>query len=110
MIAAQHERQESAAQGFVHAGGERLAGGGDQREILGVRIAFRPGFLLFDGDVAPVLDLVAERSHARMQVGDAYRGRAHIDAAAVLPEIERCADNCDVGTWHLLHCTDGVRE
>src|ERR1035437_9296853 len=47
-----------------------------------------------------------------MQVGDAYGGRAHIDTAAVLPEIERRADDGDVGAWHvpvLLHCTDGVR-
>ena len=43
-----------------------------------------------------------------MQVGDANGGRAHIDATAVLPEIERRADDGDVGTGHLLHCTDGV--
>jgi hypothetical protein len=35
-----------------------------------------------------------------MQVGDAHRGRAHIDAAPVLPEIEGRADDGDVGAWH----------
>ena len=65
-----------------------------------MRIAFRPRFLLLDGNVAPILDLVAERGHARMQVGDAHCRRAHIDATAVLPEIERRADDGDVGTRH----------
>src|ERR1035441_10071555 len=44
-----------------------------------------------------------------MQVGDAHGGRAHIDTAAVLPEIERRADDGDVGAWHIPHCSDGVR-
>src|SRR4029453_159820 len=83
------------------AGGERLASGGDQGQVLGVGIAFRPRFLLFDGDVAPILHLVAEGGYTRMQVGDAYGGRTHIDATAVLPVIERRADDGDVGAWHL---------
>src|ERR1017187_178685 len=44
-----------------------------------------------------------------MQVGDAHGGRAHIDTAAVLPEIERRAEDGDVGAWHIPHCSDGVR-
>src|ERR1035438_6094515 len=97
MIAAEDERQESGGEGFVHAAGQCFAGAGDQRQVLGTRIALGPGFLLFDGYVAAVLHLVAERSHAGVQVGDANGGRAHIDAAAVLPEIERRADDGDVG-------------
>src|ERR1019366_1012417 len=94
---------------FVHAAGQRVAGVGDQRQVLGARIALGPGFLLFDGYVAAVFHLVAERSYARVQIGDAHGGRTHIDAAAVLPEIERRADDGDVGAWHvvLLHCTGG---
>src|ERR1022692_3218927 len=102
MIAAEDERQESGGEGFVHAAGQRLAGVGDQRQVLGARIALGPGFLLFDGYVAAVLHLIAERSHARVQAGDAYGGRSHIDAAAVLPEIERRADDGDVGAWHVV--------
>ena len=45
-----------------------LARGRDLREILGMGIAFRPGFRLLDGDVAPVLHLVSERGHARVEL------------------------------------------
>src|SRR5260370_34080793 len=93
MVAAEHQWQESAGKGFVHTGGESFAGGGDQPKVLGARVAFRPGFFLFDVDVTPVLYLVPERSRPRMQVGDANGGWARIDATAALPQSERRADN-----------------
>ena len=47
-----------------------------------------------------ILHLVTERRHARMQISHAHRGRAHIDTAAILSEVERRADDGDVGTGH----------
>ena len=57
-------------------------------------------FPLFDGDVAEFVDFVAERRHARVQVRHTNSGRPHIDASAVLPEVERRADDGDVGLSH----------
>ena len=59
-------------------------------------MAFRRGFGLLHRDIAQILDLIAERGHARIQIGDAHRRGPHIDAAAALAEIERRADDRDV--------------
>jgi hypothetical protein len=58
------------------------------------------GLGLFHWHVAAILYLVPERCHARIQIGDAHGGRAHIDAAPSLTEIEGRADNLDVRAGH----------
>ena len=101
MVAAQHERHAAARRALrPPASARRSQAAAICGRYLASRIAFGRGFGLFDGDVAQVFDLVAERGHARIQVGDAYGGGAHIDAAAALAEIERRADDGDVRAGH----------
>ena len=88
------------AERFVHARGQRVAGGGDLRQVLGVRIAGGRGLGLLHGDVAQVFHLVAERRQARVEAGHAQRRRPHVHAAPALAQVERRADDGDVRMRH----------
>jgi hypothetical protein len=53
-------------------------------------------FFLFgdgDGDIAAIFHFVAKRFQSRFETGDAHGGRAHIDAAARLAEVQGYADH-----------------
>ena len=41
----------SLGQRLAHFAGERTAGGGDQIEVFGMRVALWPGLFLFNGDL-----------------------------------------------------------
>ncbi len=52
-----------------------------------------------DGDVAAVLDVVAEGFEAGFESGDAHGRGAHVDAAAGLAQVERHADHANVARY-----------
>ena len=57
-----------------------------------------PSFLLGEsnGNVAAVFDVMADGFEAGLESGDADGGRAHVDAAAGLSEIERHSDDANL--------------
>ena len=95
MVAAQHQRQESFVERFLGDLREAAAGFGDFVQILRALFAVVLLFGLLHGDVADVLDLVAELLQSRLQAGDAQRRRAHVHAAAALAEVHRHSDDAN---------------
>ena len=96
VIAAEDEGTLPASSVFSTRSALLGAGGGDFLEILGVGGAF---FLLLgdgDGDVAGIFDNVADGFEAGFESGDADGGRAHVDAAAGLAEVERNANHANL--------------
>ena len=67
MVAAQNEREEAFAEGFVDGDGEILAGFRDFLKILGMLFADLHFFWLFHFEVADVFDGDAELFDARLQ-------------------------------------------
>jgi hypothetical protein len=85
------------------------AGGRNLLEILRVGGAFLLLFRNGDGDIASILDDVANGFEARFESSDADGGWAHVDAAPRLAEVEGDSDDADllggdgtegrVGSW-----------
>src|SRR5579859_7504391 len=96
MIATEDERNFAGFERLQDQVGALGAGGGDFLEVLGVGGAF---FFLFrdgDGDVAGVFDNVSDGFEAGFESGYANGGRAHVNTAAGLAEVERDADHADL--------------
>ena len=96
VVAAEHERQVPLPDRLVDERGDPLARLLDRAEVAGVRgrprrsPRARP-----TRDVAPVDDRPAERADALVEARVADRGRAHVDAAPALAQVERGADDRD---------------
>jgi hypothetical protein len=99
MISAEDERQETLFKGMLGDFREAAAGFGDFAQILGVLFTEVLFFGLLHGDVADVVDLMAELLQARQEAGYAERGRTHVNAATALAEIHRHADDANF-LWH----------
>jgi hypothetical protein len=102
----------------------RLLGGGRIRDETGdtsaalADLGQEPGALVVNcrrlrlraGDVAVILDLVAEASQPLLEPGRPHRRRAHVDPAPPLPEVERGADDRDlplpIGHGAERYCTE----
>ena len=63
----------------------------DRPGDIGERVPVR------DLEIPEILDVVAQRAKALAQAGNAQGGGAHVDAAPAGPEVERDADNPDIG-------------
>ena len=96
VIAAEDERRSPLSQAPLDLLAQLLARG--EHRLLVAQLAgsdlLRLGDL--DVDVAEIDDLVAERFEARLEVGDANRGRPHVDAAAAGAEVDGNANDFDV--------------
>ena len=80
----------------------RLAGLADLAQVLHPRIAGVVRLLDGDVDVARVVDLVAQRAHAGVDVGDAEGGRPHVHAAAPGAQVQGHADERDLLAGHAV--------
>ena len=100
MIAAENQGQVIRGERNAHSVRERGTGGGDLRKVLGVGRPLGSRLLLLHRDVSVILDFVAERRHARVEIGHAQRGGSHVDAAPVLPQVERRSDDGNVRARH----------
>jgi len=72
MIPAQRERQAAARERFTDGRGQSFAGGGDLRQILGMATPRGCGFRLRHFDIAEVVDVIAQRRDAAIQVGHTH--------------------------------------
>ena len=101
MVAAQNERNQIIVERFLDNFGEAFTGFRDFVEIFGFFLAVVLLFGLADLNVADIFHLTAELLQARLQPGDAQRGRAHIHAAAAGAQVHRHPDNSNF-FWHLV--------
>ena len=96
VVATEHQRHAALAeaafdflaQGFTRREDRRLVTQLAGADLLGLRN--------HHVDVAAVDDLVSQRFEPLLEFRDAYRGRAHVNAAAARAEIHGNADNFDV--------------
>ena len=65
--------------------------------IIGWWVAGGPRFGRRRGDVAAVVDPVSERRQALADARDPHGRRAHVDAASTAAEVERHANQVEVG-------------
>jgi hypothetical protein len=101
MIAAQNQRELLGGQGALHHLSQARAGLGYLSKIFRFGVAFGLTFALDHGDVSQVLHFVAQLRQANVEIRYANGGRSHVDAAAARAEVERDADDRDVGVAHL---------
>jgi hypothetical protein len=84
-------------EGLGYQFSQALTGRGDFGEEAGVvRAGIGESFGLLGLEVAEVGDLVTEFPEAIAEAGDANGGRAHIDAATPLAQVERGSDDGDL--------------
>ena len=107
MVAAQHHRRHAFAQASAATTSAALgAGVGDLLQIARVRFPETLGFGNRDGDIAAVVDRVAQRLQPGFKSGNPHRRGPHIHAAARLAQIQRYAKDADLPTdaaWTPLH-------
>jgi hypothetical protein len=96
VVAAEHDGQASLSEHAVDGVAHGLAGVADLLQVLHVGIAGVVGLLDEDLDVAAVGHLVAERTHAGMDVRHPERGRAHVHSTAAGAEVEGHSDEGDL--------------
>jgi hypothetical protein len=78
----------------------RLPGECDLRQVPGAVGAVGQTFGLVHGDVAEIVGAVAHCGRPLIETGDADGRGTHVHAAAALSQIERRADDGDVGMLH----------
>ncbi len=105
MVATQHQRGHTVAEGTDDGTRGLVAGFGDLVEKTGMYVAGAAGFGNFYGHIAAVGDLVAERFEPRFQTGDAYCRGAHVDSSPAGAEVERDADDTDAPRRQCLGST-----
>src|SRR5690348_11874537 len=93
MIAAENQRTPAGDHLFLHELRKMSTGLRDLRKILSFWLSFRMTFRLRHRDVAEILNFVADFAEPGIQIRDANRGRAHVDAATSRTEIERNTDD-----------------
>jgi hypothetical protein len=102
VVAAEGEGDLAEFEGLEHQLGLGFARLSNLFEVLGAGISLGLRFQHGDGDVAGVFDVVAEGLELGFETRHAHGGRAHVDAAARLAEIERHADDSDVLGFDVL--------
>ena len=95
VVAAENQRHQIFVERFANDFREALAGFGNFLEIFRAFLAVVLLFGLRNLDVADVFHLPAELLQARLQAGDAQRGRAHVHAAAAGAQVHRHTDDAD---------------
>ena len=98
MVAAQHQRDASALAGHpatCRRGARKLRR--SAADTWRARSPSGQALGLLDRNVAEIFDVIAERVQPRVQIGHAHGRRTHIHAAAALAQVERRADDRDVG-------------
>jgi hypothetical protein len=80
----------------LHRGAQVFASVGDFGNVLGAFFAVGHFFGLLNGNVADVLDVMAELLDASLQAGNAESRRAHVNAAAAGAEVHGNADDADL--------------
>jgi len=95
MVSTENQRKKTLLERFLDGDTQILAGIGNFLHILGALFADGHFLRLLHGDVADILDLETEMLDARLQTGDAKRGRAHVHAAAAGAEVHGYADDAN---------------
>jgi hypothetical protein len=93
VVAAEDEWQVAACLRSRDQVGDALAGRLDLVQEAGVLVAERDRLGHGRDDVPPVLADPPELGDPRVEARVADRRRSHVDAAAPLPQIERCPDD-----------------
>src|SRR5262249_16406688 len=100
VVAAEDDGNPALARDGVDLVAQRLARRQDLAQVLEATIPGALGFRDRHLQVAGVFDLMAQLADAIVDVGQAERGRAHVDAAATGSQIERHADEGDCARAH----------